>query len=211
MRDIAEALIFFCAAMVFLWFLAVPAPWAAVLFPLAVAVSWRRRSLTWTSLGLGWKEFRSSVRRWSVLWGVSIVLFLALGYRFLFRFSMLERGVIYFAWSAAQQVVYHSMIFLPLRIRLRSLTLAAGIAGLAFAAMHAPNPILVPATLVWGIASCLLFERCRTVWGLALMQVMFSSMLMWVTPVELHHNFRIGPRYYQPAFPNFAAPIDKPR
>jgi hypothetical protein len=206
MRDVAEAFAFFSAVLLFLWFLVVPAPWMGVLFPLAVGLSWRRRSLNCTSLGLGWPELRSSLRRWRFLWFACAMLFLALGYRFLFRISMLERGLIYFVWSALQQVVYQSMMFMPLRKNLRSLVLAAGLSGLGFAAVHAPNPILVPATFVWGVASCLLFERCRTVWGLALTQVMLSSMLLWVTPVELNRNFRIGPRYYQPIGVPFAAP-----
>jgi len=206
MREIAEAFAFFCAVLLFLWFLVIPAPWTGVLFPLAVGLSWRRRSLNWTSLGLGWRELRSSFRRWRVLWIVCTLLFLVLGYHFRLRPSMLERGLIYFVWSAVQQVVYQSMMFMPLRKNLRSLALAAGLAGLAFAAVHAPNPILVPATFAWGIASCLLFERCRTVWGLALMQFMLSSMLLWVTPVQLNHNFRIGPRYYQTLKPPFGGP-----
>ncbi len=211
MREIAEAFTFFCAVLLFLWFLAIPLPWTGGLLLVAIGISWRRRSLGWASLGLGWKELRCSARRWSVLWIVCTLLFVVLGHRTLFSLPRLEGGLVYFVWSAAQQVVYQSMIFMPLRKNLRSLALAAGIAGFAFAAVHAPNPILVPATLVWGIASSLLFERCRTVWGLALMQVMLSSMLMWVTPAELHHNFRIGPYYYKTLGPAFAPPIDGPR
>ena len=78
--------------------------------------------------------------------------------------------------------------------------------------MHFPNPILVPATFVWGVASSLLFERCRTVWGLALLQTMLASTLFWITPLELNRNFQIGPYYYQVHSPHapgatFAPPI----
>ncbi len=69
----------------------------------------------------------------------------------------------YFVWGAAQQVVYQSMTCLPLRNYLKSRGLAAGLAGIAFPIMHVANPILVPATYVWGVVSSLLFERCRTV------------------------------------------------
>ena len=211
MSEIAEAFTFFCAVLLFLWFLVIPLPWTGAVLLLAIGLSWRRRSLGWASLGLGWKELRCSARRWSVLWIVCALLFVVLGHRILFSLSLLVGGLVYFVWSAAQQVVYQSMIFMPLRKNLRSLALAAGLAGLAFAAVHAPNPILLPATFVWGIASSLLFERCRTVWGLALMQVMLASMLMWVTPVELHRNFRVGPRYSQPVRANLGAPINRPR
>jgi hypothetical protein len=195
--EIAEAIAFVLALLVYLWLLAIPLPWLGVLVLLAVAVSWRRRSLTSKSLGLGWKELRASGRRWGVVWIFSVSLFLILGYRSLFSFAALTHGAVYFAWGAAQQVVYQSMTYLPLRDNLKSRRLAAVLAGVAFSIMHVPNPILVPATYVWGVASSLLFERCRTVWGLALLQTMLSSTLFWITPRELNRDFQIGPYYYE--------------
>ena len=210
--EIAEAIAFVLALLVYLWLLAIPLPWLGVLVLLAVAVSWRRRSLTSKSLGLGWKELRASGRRWGVVWIFSVSLFLILGYRSLFSFAALTHGAVYFAWGAAQQVVYQSMTYLPLRDNLKSRRLAAVLAGVAFSIMHVPNPILVPATYVWGVASSLLFERCRTVWGLALLQTMLSSTLFWITPRELNRDFQIGPYYYEmhsPQAPDgtFAPPI----
>jgi hypothetical protein len=205
--DLAEAAAFFLALLLFLWFLARPLPWTGVMLPAAVVLSWRRRALTAASLGLGWKQLRRSVRNWSVLWVLSIVLFVALGHRVLFRLAVLEQGCVGFAWAAVQQVVYQSMIYMPLGNNLRSRRLAAGLSGLAFALAHVPNPVLVAGTLVWGVAACFLFERCRSVWGLALMQVMLSSMLFWVTPAELNRNFRIGPYYYETLSTTLAPPI----
>ena len=195
--EIAEAVAFFLALLAYLWLLVIPLPWSGVLVLLAVGVSWRRRSLTPKSLGLGWKEFRASRRCWALVWIFSIAVFLILGYRSLFSLAALRHGTMYFAWSAAQQVVYQSMTYLPLRNNLKSRGLAAGLAGVAFSIMHVPNPVLVPATYVWGVASSLLFERSRTIWGLALLQMMLSSTLFWITPPELSRNFRIGPYYYE--------------
>ena len=195
--EIAGAVAFFLALLAYLWLLAIRLPWSGVLVLLAVAVSWRRRSLTPKSLGLGWDDFRASGQRWVVIWIFSVSLFLILGYRSLLSFAALTHGAVYFAWGAAQQVVYQSMTYLPLRDNLKSRRLAAGLAGAAFSIMHFPNPILVPATYVWGVASSLLFERCRTVWGLALLQTMLSSTLFWITPLELNRNFQIGPYYHQ--------------
>jgi hypothetical protein len=212
--EIAEAIAFFLALLAFLWLLVIPVPWSGVLLLLAVAVSWRRRSLTPQSLGLRWEEFRASGLRWRVVWVFSVALFLILGYRSLFSLAALRHGAAYFAWAAAQQIVYQSMTYLPLRDNLKSRGLAAGLAGVAFSIMHVPNPVLVPATLVWGVASSLLFERCRTVWGLALLQMMLSSALFWITPPELNRDFRIGPYYYEVHAPQasdgtFAPPISK--
>jgi hypothetical protein len=211
-NEIAEAIAFFLALLAYLWWLAIPLPWSGVLVLLAVAASWRRRSLTPNSLGLGWDEFRASGRRWSVVWIFSVCLFLIVGNRRLFGFAALTHGAVYFAWAAAQQVVYQSMTCLPLRNNVKSRWLAAGLAGVAFSIMHVPNPILVPATYVWGVASSLLFERCRSVWGLALLQMMLASTLFWITPPELNRDFRIGPYYYQARSPQtpgrtFAPPV----
>ncbi len=207
MSNVVQASAFLGAVLIYLWFLAIPLPWTGVLLPAAVAVSWWKRALTATSLGLGWRGLAASFRAWRALWIVAALAFVGLGYDSLFRWAALERGALYFAWSAAQQVVYQSMTYLPLRHHLRRVAPAACLAGLAFAAVHAPNPVLVPATLAWGAVSSLLFERCRSVWGLALMQVMLSSMLMRVTPRELHHGFRIGPFYCLEAAGTFAPPI----
>jgi hypothetical protein len=211
MSNIAEAIAFFLAVLAYLWLLVIPHPWTGVLVLLAVAVSWRRRSLTPKSLGLRWQEFRASGRRWAVIWIFSVSLFLILGYRNLFSLAALTHGVVYFAWAAAQLVVYQSMTYMPLRDNLRSRWLAVGLAGAAFSIMHVPNPVLVPATFVWGIAAALLFERCRTVWGLALLQMMLSSTLFWITPPELSRDFRIGPYYYEAPSRTFAPPVSMPR
>ena len=208
---IAEAFAFFLVLLTYLWLLVIPLPWSGVLVLLAVAVSWHRRSLTPKSLGLGWEELRASGRRWAGVWIFSIALFLILGHRSLFSYAALKHGGVYFAWAAAQQVVYQSMTYLPLRDNLKRRWLAVGLAGVAFSIMHVPNPVLVLATLVWGVASSLLFERCRTVWGLALLQMMLSSTLFWITPPELNRNFRIGPYYYAAPTRTFASPISMPR
>ncbi len=214
--EIAEAVAFFLALLAYLWLLVIPFPWPGVLVPVAVALSWRRRSLTPRSLGLGWSDFRASARRWSVIWIFSVFVFLILGRDRLLHLGALTHGVLYFAWAAAQQVVYQSMTYLPLRDSLKRPRLAAGLAGIAFAIMHVPNPVLVPATYVWGLVSSLLFERSRSIWGLALLQMMLASTLFWLTPRDLNREFRIGPYYYEAPSPRqpgktFIPPIPKHR
>ncbi len=214
--EIAEAVAFFLALLAYLWLLVIPFPWPGVLVPVSVALSWRRRGLTPRSLGLGWSDFRASARRWSAIWLFSIVVFVVLGRERLLRLEALTHGALYFAWAAAQQVVYQSMTYLPLRDNLKRPAPAAGLAGIAFAIMHVPNPVLVPATYVWGVASSLLFERCRSIWGLALLQMMLASTLFWITPREMNREFRIGPYYYEAPSPRqpgktFIPPISERR
>lgn len=195
--ELAEAAAFFVAVLAYLWLLVIPLPWTGVLLLAGAALSWRRRRLTAQELGLSWRPLLSCWRSWAPLWILSAALMLALGYGRLFHLRTLTDGGAYFAWSALQQVVYQSMTYLPLRESVGSRRRAAALAGLAFAAVHAPNPILVPATLVWGAVSSLLFERCRSVWGLALLQTMLSSVLLWIAPPHLSRSFRIGPYYFR--------------
>ena len=210
MGGVAEAAVFFCAVLAYLWRLVIPLPWTGLALAAAIAYSWRRRRLAPADLGLGWRDLVASAAEWRCWWIPITVLFLVLGNRRLLQFSALRSGAVYFAWSAAQQVVYQSMTYLLLRRRLKAGN-AAALSGVAFALAHLPNPVLVPATLLWGAASCLLFERRRSIWGLALMQKMLSSMLMWVTPRDLHHGFRIGPYYYLESAGTFAPPIGQTR
>jgi len=214
-REILEVAVFFLAVLAYLWFLVIPLPWTGVALLAAIVMSWRRRSQTLESLGLGLNALIGSFRSWALLWVCCALPFIGLGYRSLLSPAALRQGILYFAWSAAQLLVFQSMTYVPLRNSLTSRRLAALLSGIAFALVHAPNPILVPGTLVWGVVACLLFDRCRSVWGLALLQVMLSSMLMWATPQRLHRGFRIGPYYSQvevqpSTAPSFAPPIDRP-
>jgi hypothetical protein len=202
-----QAIAFLVVVLAYLWLLVIPYPWTGAALILAVAASWWRRSESVNSLGLGWRAFLDSFRRWRLVWIACIALFVILGGRGLVRLEAVEQGLVYFGWSAAQQLVYQSMIYAPLRRTMTNANVAVGLSGVAFALAHAPNPILVPATLLWGAASCLLFERCRSIWGLALLQLMLSSMLFWVSPPGLHRNFTIGPYYFQPPAATFAPPI----
>lgn len=195
--DAAEAAAFFVAVLAYLWLLAIPAPWSIVLLIGAVFHSWRRRKLRAVDLGLTWRQFAACWRQWSWLWVPAFACFVVLGGHRLWQVRALADGAAYFAWSAVQMAVYQSMTYLPLRGSLKNHRLAGVLAGVAFALVHAPNPVLIPATLVWGAAASLLFERCRSVWGLALLQTLFSSMLLWLAPPELSRSFRIGPYYFR--------------
>ena len=177
--DLVIGVAIFLALLGYLWFLAIPLPWSGVPLLVAIAAAWRGRSLTLRQLGLGWDDFRASGRRWRVIWVLSVSSFVLLGRQRLLGSSVFLYGTVYFAWAAVQQVAYQSMIYVPLRENLNRRWVAAGLAGIAFSALHVPNPILVPATYVWGVASSILFERCRSIWGLALLQTLFASALFW--------------------------------
>ncbi|HEX4750280.1 MAG TPA: CPBP family glutamic-type intramembrane protease [Bryobacteraceae bacterium] len=194
-RSALEALIFLLGALAYLWLFFKPHPATGLVLALSIVISWRGHRRSARELGLGFGTLYRSFSRWRYLWIVITVLFLVLGRRILFNLHTLERGLIYFVWCAAQQIVLQSMIYRPLRDSSKARWPAVLLAAVAFSIIHAPNPVLLPATFIWGAASCLLFEDCPSLWGLALLQVMLSSLLLWLTPYSMNHGFRIGPIY----------------
>ena len=193
------------ATEAYIWLLAGRARWTIVVPIALIALLWRRQSQTLDSLGLGFPAFVRSLRLWRVLWIVSALLFLLIGRHALFSVHVLLRGCVYFVWCVVQQLAFQSVVYSVFRKDLGRWA-AALVAGLVFALLHSPNPVLMAGTLVWGFASGLLFDNCRSVVGLALLQVMFSSLLLWLAPYELHHGLRVGPSYYR-----WAAPAPAPQ
>ena len=72
----------------------------------------------------------------------------------------------------------------------------SSIAGAMFAAAHIPNPILVPATFLWGTVSTRLFEARPSVPVLGVTQALLSAMLYVLTPVALERPVSGGPGYW---------------
>jgi len=196
----------FAATEIYIWLAAAGARWTIV-FPIALLLLlWRKQSQSAASLGLRFTTFVQSFRQWYALWIPSVALFLFLGRHILFHRNVVVRGCVYFVWCALQQALYQSVIWGVVRKSVNRRWPAAILAGLLFALLHAPNPVLMLGTLLWGIASSLLFENCRTVIGLALLQVMFSSMLLWETSYPLNRGFRTGPAYYRAGRAHFLQP-----
>ncbi len=185
----------FTALVVFdIWFLARRAPLPAAIPVPVMFWSWRRHSRTQATLGLSLHDFRAALREWWPLWMVCAALIAAvIGKRFL-TLDMLHHTLNDFLWSCLQQLALQSMVYLPLR-EVWPRTLAALLTGLCFAAVHVPNPVLVPGTFVWGAVAALLFERRRSIWALGIAQALLSALLMALTPVSLNRGFHVGPFY----------------
>jgi membrane protease YdiL (CAAX protease family) len=64
----------------------------------------------------------------------------------------------YACWCVFQQLLLQNMTYRRLRSGLGASWSTLSIAGAMFALAHIPNPILVPATFVWGTVSARLFE-----------------------------------------------------
>lgn len=65
-----------------------------------------------------------------------------------------------------------------------------------FAALHWPNPVLVPLTFLGGMVMSWLFARERNILPLAAGQAVVGTLVWWALPMAWHHGMRVGPGYY---------------
>jgi membrane protease YdiL (CAAX protease family) len=125
----------------------------------------------WLSIRLG--TFHAVFRNYAIEWG-----FLA-----------------YIAWALVQQFILQDF-FLARLLRITTKPAPAVIAaGLLFALAHVPNPLLVAATIVWGVLACALFLRYRNLYVLGLAHAILGMCVAVAVPNQWHHHMRVGLGY----------------
>jgi hypothetical protein len=195
---LVEALAFTAAVLAYIWVFRFRAPWT-----LWLLVGWAVAALavhreTLDSAGFSARHFAQAVADWRYLWlGALLALALALQER-LIDPQLLARGALYFSWCCAQQAIYQNLVYRRVRASLGAESQGWLVSGMIFGLVHWPNPVLVPATALWGALSSYLFERWPSVFALGLVQFLFSALLYELTPWGWHHGFRVGPRYDSP-------------
>ncbi|HTX77516.1 MAG TPA: CPBP family glutamic-type intramembrane protease [Terracidiphilus sp.] len=101
----------------------------------------------------------------------------------------------YTVWSFVQQFLLQGyFLFRLLRLLPRREWAAVAAAGI-FALAHAPNPILVPVTLIWGVVACFVFLRCRNLYPLMMAHAILGITVAITVPGPLIHNMRVGIGY----------------
>ncbi|HVB99984.1 MAG TPA: hypothetical protein VNJ12_11720 [Candidatus Dormibacteraeota bacterium] len=152
---------------------------------------------------LGWRvdNLKRAGLEAGIFFAVAIAILLSIAFargmpKHLVWQALAEHLWTYFAFCLLQQVALNSFI----DNRLISLTsrawLSSLLAGMVFASAHWPNPVLVPITLLGGVAMAWIFRRNRNILTLALGQAIVGSMLAWAFPAVWIHNLRVGPGYY---------------
>jgi hypothetical protein len=108
--------------------------------------------------------------------------------------------IAYAIWTAVQQFLLQSFFLLRFLRVLPSRRMAVLGAAAIFAAAHLPNPVLTLATLIWGIAACLLFLRYRNIYPLMLAHAVLGITVAITVPGPVVHNMRVGLGYlmYRP-------------
>jgi Type II CAAX prenyl endopeptidase Rce1-like len=102
----------------------------------------------------------------------------------------------YMAFCLLQQVALNSYLTNRLLGVISSPSMASLLAGILFAALHWPNPVLVPLTFIGGVAMAWLFTRDRNIIPLAIGQGILGTLVWWAFPVAWHHGLRVGPGFY---------------
>jgi hypothetical protein len=196
-RYIAEAFAFSFLVMVYIWLRPLWWSWS-LLIPLAlVGLSFVWHSETMESLGLSLRALVGAVVAWR-WWLASCAASLVTLVWIETTTSMhaVYRWCGYACWCVLQQLLLQNMTYRRLRDGLGASWKTSSIAGAMFAAAHIPNPILVPATFLWGTVSTRMFEARPSVPVLGLTQALLSAMLYVITPVALNGQFRVGPGYW---------------
>ena len=102
----------------------------------------------------------------------------------------------YLSFCLLQQVALNSYVTNRLLETTQSRLRVSLMAGGIFAALHWPNPVLVPLTGIGGGIMAWLFARERNILPLTLAQGILGTLVWWAFPVAWHHAMRVGPGFY---------------
>lgn len=200
--NLLEALSFSAIIFLYIWrWQNAPLP-AWLIFPVWLLASFLLHRDTPKTLGWRADNLKAATRLAVPVFLVSIAAIvlagIALGALHHLPTHLVEprRFVGYLAFCLLQQVGLQSLTMNRLLRAFSSPNLAAFVAGILFAALHWPNPVLVPLTLIGGAAMCWLFARQRNILPLVLAQAILGALVFWAIPIAWHHSMRVGPGYY---------------
>lgn len=199
---LAEALGFatLVALYIWRWQSASPRSWWALAAWMLISALARKdtpKTLGWRADNL-WSATRNAVPFFAIasLAVCGAGIFLGMLQRLPAHLIEPRRFTGYLAFCLMQQVALNSFLTNRLLGYFEKAWQAALSAGLLFAALHWPNPVLVPLTFVGGVAMAWLFARQRNILPLALGQAVLGALVWWAFPLAWHHSMRVGPGYW---------------
>jgi hypothetical protein len=172
---------------------------AFVALTAALAATWSlSEPRFWPDLGLNPRSIRLGWWIVPIALAVAGLILLAAWRWHTLRPDRLSRGsrvLLYPIWALMQQFLAQSFFFLRLERLLRSGRRAVFATALIFSSAHIPNPVLVPVTLFGGLLLSELFRRYRTIYLLAVAQVLVALSLLISVPATMMHDMRVGIGY----------------
>jgi hypothetical protein len=204
-RNLLELSIGYGLILLAVW---TPQPWQRVFSGAALAWIMLVVGLSfegWTEMGL---HISGSLR---ALWVVGLALVLAVAASTLAGrlhtlhlpggpTMVVKRYWGYAIWAFLQEFLLLDFVLLrSLRLLPDRKAAVMATAGL-FAFAHLPNPILTPATLIWGFVACRLFLRYRNVYTLAVAHAILGICIAAAVPGPVTHHMKVGLGYltYRP-------------
>ena len=199
---VVEGVVFSAFIGLYIWRLQQSHPNTWLVFPIWLVVSFvahrdTPKTLGWRADNL-WPATRQGLILFGVFVGALFVVGLFLGALQRLPAHLLDRHrfIGYFSFCLLQQIALNSYLMNRFLYALENPRTAALLCSLIFAALHWPNPVLVPVTFVGGLAMCLLFARQRNILPLTLGQAVLGGVAWWAFPIAWHHSMRVGPGYY---------------
>jgi len=173
-------------------------------FPIWLVASFLLHRDTPKTLGMRADNLWPATKQAAIVYGISAMGLLLIGIT-LRQGSLLPpnyrsfgRMWVYFTFCLLQQIALNSFLMNRLVSLINRRWLASIVAGSIFAALHWPNPVLVPLTFIGGTAMAWMFARVRNILPLAAGQALLGSLAWWAFPLAWHHMLRVGPGYYLP-------------
>ena len=193
----AEAFLFSLLVVAYIWLRPLWWSWS-LLIPLGlVAVSFAWHAESFESVGLSLRALLSAIVAWR--WWLAGCVASLVALTWIETHTTMHQIYLwcgYALWCVVQQLLLQNMTYRRLRSGLGASWKTSSIAGAMFAAAHIPNPILVPATFLWGTVSTRLFEARPSVPVIGFTQALLSAMLYVITPVAWNGQFHVGPQYW---------------
>jgi membrane protease YdiL (CAAX protease family) len=200
-RDLLELSVGYALILLVIWTLN---PWQRWFYWLTLAWILLVTALSfegWEAMGLGISGF------WPSLWVVGVALLgaavaVTLAGRFhtlhppLGPLMFIRRFWGYGIWALLQQFLLQDFVLLRLLRLMPGRKAAVIVAAGLFALAHLPNPILTPAVLLWGLASCSIFLRYRNVYTLGMAHAILGICMAVAVPGPVDHNMRVGRGYW---------------
>lgn len=199
---IVEALVFSAIVAMFIWRWQAAQPRSWIIFPVWLTISFLAHRDTPKTLGWRADNLWPATRQGLVFFFSSVAVVCAAGlvlgalHHLPARLLDERRFVGYFSFCLLQQVAVNSYLMNRFLAAVETPWVSALMASAIFSAVHWPNPVLVPLTLIGGFGMCLLFARERNILPLTLGQSILGGLIWWAFPVSWHHAMRVGPGYY---------------
>jgi membrane protease YdiL (CAAX protease family) len=197
-----EALSFSAVVGLFIWKWQAEYPRSWIIFPIWLTASFLLHRDTPKTLGWRGDNLWPATKQGLFMFGVFIVAVCGTGivlgalHHAPERLINRHRFMGYFAFCLLQQVAVNSYLMNRFLSSVGRPLFAAALASVIFAALHWPNPVLIPVTLIGGFGMCLLFARERNILPLTLGQSILGGLVWWAFPMAWHHSMRVGPGYY---------------